>query len=69
MLYQRSVVRVSERADHPWQHALDRKSDQGETIFFPEREPGELQPISLFGRVSIDDISGLVGYLADMLEV
>lgn len=40
----------------------------GETIFFPEGEEGERQPITLDGYVPLIDIAGLIRYIADMLE-
>ena len=40
-----------------------------ESIFFPQREASERQPIALSGRVSLHDLAGLVYYLSDMLEV
>ena len=40
-----------------------------ETVFFPRKEASERPPIELAGRVSLDDLAGLVHYLSDMLEV
>ena len=40
----------------------------GETIFFPEKESGERQPVHLGGYVPLGDLAGLLRYLADMLE-
>jgi len=40
-----------------------------ETIFFPEKEASERQPIELAGRISLADLADLVHYLSDMLEV
>lgn len=40
-----------------------------ETIFFPEKEASERQPIELAGRISLANLADLVQYLSDMLEV
>ena len=40
----------------------------GDTIFFPRREAGEGQPVPLEGDVSLENVSSLILYLADMLE-
>ncbi len=38
------------------------------TVFFPEKERREKQPISLEGEVDLNDIAGLLAYIADMME-
>jgi hypothetical protein len=41
----------------------------GETIYFPPKEEGERQPMTLEGYVPLEDIAGVIRYIADMLEV
>lgn len=40
-----------------------------ESIFFPPRTGDELQPVILEGYLGLNQIAGLVEYLADMVEV
>ena len=39
-----------------------------ETIFFPAKDRDRRQPVRLQGYVPLEDIAGLIWYLADMLE-
>lgn len=37
-------------------------------VFFPARDPGETQPVRLENYVDVEDLAGLLHYVADMME-